>query len=221
MEKFIQREILYGPPVKIRIMEPEDFYNVIRRNNKLIKNKIYTERSVYGRNVNHLVFNLKNNKNIQNFFKIYARVKNVPFIGSSFSREMPIFIKAGILSNKAKKISKKYRNMFRQPIPPKLNNKKRHPMAERILSKRFAKIKFENVLKQIKKVSSPPSSKPNIPTNFGLWRGPYKNSNANNKYYQSPNMKLRYYPKRNVLVTSNIAYRKAANKFRLPRNEWK
>ncbi len=67
---------------------------------------------------------------------------------------------------------------------------------------------------------SPPNKLPNIPTNFGLWLGPYKNSNANNKYYQSPNRKLRYYPKRNVLVTNQIAYRKAANKFRLPRKEW-
>lgn len=67
----------------------------------------------------------------------------------------------------------------------------------------------------------PNSPIPKIPRNFGLWLGPYKNSNSNNKYYQSPNMKLKYYPKRNVLVTNQLAYRHASKKFTLlPRNEW-
>ena len=79
-----------------------------------------------------------------------------------------------------------------------------------------------NRLVSVKPSPSPKSSpKPNINRKFGLWRGPYKNSNSNNKYYQPPKRNnLRYYPKRNVLVTNKLAYRHAAKKFNLPRNEW-
>ena len=200
MNSALKRElfskVVYGPKIRVRIKEPDDFYNAIKKNNKLVKNRLSTER-----NVNYLTFNPRNSKNVQNFFKIYARVKKIPIVKGPFLEELPYMKQAGIYSNKATKIARTYRNIFRVPLPNTLNTKvKSHPMAKRILLRKFEKAKFENVLKQIKKVStnspSPkrsPNSRPNIPNNMRWTTFPTGRREAYNNgimYTYFPNRKL-------------------------------
>lgn len=71
------------------------------------------------------------------------------------------------------------------------------------------------IFPQNKKPKSPNNKLPKVSRNFGRWYN-------KNGYYESPNRMFNYYPNRNVLVNKSkqIAYRHAAKKFTLPRNEW-
>ncbi len=97
--------ILYGPKIKVQLRQPADeFFNIIPINHPLVKNKIKSHRNVYRRNVYTLLFDPRNPMNVQNFYKIYARVKNEPIVRNPFREHEPFMRRAGTISNAAKKV---------------------------------------------------------------------------------------------------------------------
>lgn len=96
--------------IKVQLRPPaEDFFEIIPINNSLVKNKIKINQNVYRRNVYTLLFNPRNPKNVQNFYKIYARVKNVPIVRGPFTEREPFMRRAGMISNASKKIQRAFR----------------------------------------------------------------------------------------------------------------
>lgn len=99
--------ILYGPKIKVKLSYPEEnFFSIIPMNDQLVKNKILKEQNRFRRNRYSLLFDPRN---VQNFYKIYARVKNEPIVRNPFREHEPFMRRAGTISNATKKVQSAFR----------------------------------------------------------------------------------------------------------------
>lgn len=156
--------IAYGPKIKVKLSYPEEsFFNIIPMNNPLVRNKVRSEQNRFRRTRYHIVFDQRNPKNIQNFYKISALLKSQspivrrPFLGQNSS----IMSRAGSISNAVKKVQRAYRahlnkrhqaarkiqsihrNRFSTMFKPKSTNRLNRPTyltpyARSILLKKFS-----------------------------------------------------------------------------------
>jgi hypothetical protein len=106
--------IAYGPKIKVKLSYPEEnFFNIIPMNNPLVRNKVRSEQNRFRRTRYHLVFDQRNPKNIQNFYKISALLKSKsPVVRRPFLNyeTQPFMSRAGSISNAAKKVQRAYRS---------------------------------------------------------------------------------------------------------------
>lgn len=101
--------ILYGPKIKVKLAFPnQNFFRIIPMNDPLVKNKLTKEQNRFRRDRYALLFDPKNN--VQNFYKIYSRVKNTPVVRNPFVEYEPLMRRAGTIKNSVKKVQKAVRN---------------------------------------------------------------------------------------------------------------
>jgi hypothetical protein len=179
----------------------ENYQKLNKNNTRLMRilNNTFQNAGSSGRS---RMFTFLNPKNVNNLSYL---VKKVPKNTNFYRR---------YLSQAKDELNKTAINKIKRAIKTHLFRIKLH--STRVPSNPHWKSYVRRRIFPPNKKSKPNTPKPKVPRNFGLWRGPYNT----NGYYQSPNMKFSYYPKRNVLVTNQLAYRNASKKFTLPRNEW-